>query len=240
MMIPAEQDGQPDLEPVLGEHVPTPRHGFSTGGEDHKAGISYDDKIVNNDTGKPVVFPGHDGLQVDESNLCSSRMAADEQPGTAATAVYQTEKEVATSQEPRHRLRSRKGLLILIVTIMVVLVPAAVVGGVLGSRNAPSTPSPTGTPSLIKHRSSLSVAAWRKNEGMEIFLYYQTADGTLRYSTYDDTQSSFTYDGSYWGQSREILVDMGSVEDYAAENTALAATIVLWGAEYEVSRSLRV
>lgn len=243
-MIPAEQDGQPGLEPVLGEHVPTPRHGFS-GGEDHKAGTSCDDKIVNNGTGEPVAFPGHDGLQVDESNLCSSCTAADGQTGTAATAVDQTEKEVITSREPWHRLRSRKRLVLLIVIIMLTIVTAAVVGGILGSRKAdggsvspsPSAPSPTGTPRLIKQKSSLSVTAWRKNQGMQILLYYQEVNGGLRYSMYDNTLSSSIYDGSYWGQSREI--DMGS-GDPAADDATLAAAIVLWGTLYVVSRSLRI
>lgn len=244
-MIPAEQVGQPDPETVLGEHVPTQGHGFSAGGEDHKAGISYDDKTVNNDTGKAMAFPGHDGLQVDESNPCYSCIAADEQTGTAATAVYRTEKEVATSREPRNRLRPRKRTILLIVTIMLVLVTAAVAGGILGSRKAddgsisssPSAPSPTGTPRLIKQKSSLSVTAWRKNRGMEILLYYQDVNGGLRYSIYDNTMGSFIYNGSYWGKSREIHLGSG---DYPSDDSTLVATIVLWGTLYAVSRSPRI
>lgn len=247
-MLPATQDGQSDPEPVLGEHVPTQSQGFPAGGQNHKGGTSYDFKIVSHLTGKPMVGSGHDGLQVAESNLCSSRTTADEQ-GTAATAVYQTDKEVTTSLEPRRRPRSRKRLILLVVTLILVLIIAAVVGGVLGSRNAgdgsmsssPSTPSPTstdtGTPTLIKQRSRLSVTAWRKTQGIEIFLYYQEVDGGLRYSTYDDTQSSFTYNGSYWGRSREIDMDSG---DSAADDAALVATTVLWGTEYAVSIRIRI
>jgi hypothetical protein len=130
---------------------------------------------------------------------------------------------------------------------------AGILGGVLGSRKSdgddasssssfpagPSAPKPTGTdPKFIRQGSRLSVIAWRKSQGMQIFLYYEGKEGRLRWSTYDDTQGSFTYNASYWRKSREL--DMDLTVDYAANESSFSAIIKPRGADEEVSSCLRV
>lgn len=245
---PAERDGQPAPEPVVVGHVPLQEQGLSVLGQDY-------DRIMDGHKGNITIKHDHEGLQADQSQLLSGGTSADEQVGTAPAVVSKTEKERTTSLsspgKPRRRIK-----LIFVVSVLTLVITAAILGGVVGSRTAggstntspsasPSaSPSPTNppntttdTPSLIKQNSGLSVTAWRKSQGgLQILLYYQSLDGTLRWSTYDDPQNESTYSSSDWGESKP-LGDADS--DQAANDTCLAATMILWDTNYMVS-DLRV
>lgn len=256
-MLPADQDGRFDPEPVLPGHIPTQAYHWSIRGSDDEIGTQSSHTIVNDGTGKEVVDVGNDGLPVDEARLPSSDKVAWNGVGMETASFARDDKEVVTCAEPSAKRKSRKKLLLAAVVGLLILITAAVVGGVLGSGKAhgsnsssadksQSTPTSTSsatiptetstvTLSSLKKRSNLSVAAWRKSQGLQIFLYYQSQNGSIRWSTYDDTQSSFTYNGSYWGDSAEVVMDS---TDSAADDTSLAAGILLWDTTYEVCNSL--
>lgn len=258
-MLPAEQDGQPDPEPVLPGHFPTQSHDRSIRYCNDELGTQSSYTIGSDNTGKEAVDVGHEGPQLDEARFPYSYKPGRDGIGMEVVNFAPNEKEVLTCSEPPSKWRSRKRLLLAAVFGLVVLITAAVVGGVLGSRQAqgsnssnadenqssPSTtssgtsPTTTSTVTLnsLKQKSNLSVAAWRKSQGLQIFLYYQSQNGSLRWSTYDDTQSSFTYNGSYWGDSTEVVMDS---TDSAANDTSLAAEILLWDTTYEVSCCLGI
>lgn len=260
-MLPAEQDGQPDPEPILPGHVPTQSYGRSIRHCDDELGTQSSYKICSDNTGKEVVGVCHDGLQLDEAQFPYRYRPGSNGIGTEVVNFAPTKKGGLTCSEPPTKWRSRKRLLLASVFGLVVLITAAVVGGVLGSRqvkgsnssNADASQSststtssatrPTGTSTVtlnfLKQKSNLCVAAWRKSHGLQIFLYYQSQNGSLRWSTYDDTQSSFTYNGSYWGKSTEVVMDSDST-DSAANDTSLAAGILLWGTAQEVSCCLGI
>lgn len=249
LMLSAEEYRQPYPEPVQAGHVPTQEHDWPPVGQDQATGTDCNGKLRESVPDKIVVDLGSDGLQVDESGFASSYKAADS--GTAAADAPTPEKEAVSVARTRSRLRSRKVCLASVAMVVLVLVTAATLGGVLGSRktnddnNTSSSgtsidPSPTGTdnvpPKLIKKGSRLSAAAWRKPQGLQIFLYYQSENGTLRWSTYDETQSSFTYEGSYWGESRELVMDPEA--DPPANDTSFTSTSILSTTNFMV-RSFR-
>lgn len=244
LMLPEERDGQPAPEPVLVGHVPLQEQGLSVPGQGY-------DRTMDGHKGNITIKPDHEGLQADQSQFLSGGTSADEQVGTAPAVVCKTEKEPTTSLNPPGKPRRRRKLIFVVIALTLVIT-AAIIGGVLGSRTAggstnnstsasPSATNPpnttTDTPSLIKQQSGLSVAAWRKSQGgLQILLYYQSLDGTLRWSTYDDPQNESTYSSSYWGESKP-LGDADS--DKAANYTGLVATMILWDTNYMVS-DLRV
>lgn len=256
-MLSAEQDGRFDPEPVLPGHIPTRAHYRLFRGSDDEVGTRFSYKIVNSGTGKKEADAAHDGLQVDETRCPSSHRIERNGNGLDEPSLAQNDKNVVTGAEPGTKRRSGKWVLLAAIFGLVIVITAVVVGGVLGSRKADgsnsssadkgqssptSTSSATGptetstvTLSSLKRRSNLSVAAWRKSQGLQIFLFYQGQNGSIRWSTYDDTQSSFTYNGSYWGDSKEVLMDS---LDSAADDTNLAAGVLLWGTTYEVCSKL--
>lgn len=240
LMLPAERDGQPAPEPVLVGHVPLQEQGLSVPGQGY-------DRTMDSYKGNITIKPDHEGLQSDQSQFLSGGTSADEQVGTAPAVVTKTEKELTTSLSPPGKPRRRRRLIFVVIALTLVIT-AAIIGGVLGSRTAggstntspsasPSATNPpnttTDTSSLIKQQSGLSVAAWRKSQGgLQILLYYQSLDGTLRWSTYDDPHNESTYSSSYWGESKP-LGDADS--DQAANDTGLAAAMILWDTNYMVS-----
>lgn len=257
LMLPPEQYHQPDPTPVLLEHASAQDHGLSLWAPDIEARTRCDGNSVDRDVGKVAVDNGHDGLQVDETRFPSSDRIARNGVGFDTASFAHIDKNIVTCAEPRTKRRSRKWLILAAIVGLVIVMTAAVVGGVLGSRKADgsnsssahngqslptstsssTSPTETSTVSLssLKRRSNLSVAGWRKSQGLQIFLYYQSQNGSVRWSTYDDTQSSFTYNGSYWGDSKEAGMDS---TDSAADNTSLAAGIILWDTAFEVCHSL--
>lgn len=240
LMLPAERDGQPAPEPVLVGHVPLQEQGLSVPGQGY-------DRTMDGHKGNITIKPDHEGLQADQSPFLSGGTSADEQVGTAPAVVSKTETEITTCLSPPGKPRRRRKLIFVVIALTLVIT-AAIIGGVLGSRTSggstntsPSATKPpnttSDTPSLIKQQSGLSVAAWRKSQGgLQILLYYQSLDGTLRWSTYDDPQNESTYSSSYWGESKP-LGDADS--DKATNDTGLAATMILWDTSYMVS-DLRV
>jgi hypothetical protein len=82
-----EQDGQPDPEPVLPGHIPTPNNGLSAAVQDPSAATQDSNSLQDHNVGKVVVDIGQDGLQVDESSFIPSPRAGDECAGTAAADV---------------------------------------------------------------------------------------------------------------------------------------------------------
>lgn len=248
-MLSAEEYRQPYPEPVQAGYVPTQEQDWPPVGQDQATGTDCNGRLEESVSDKIVVDLGSDGLQVDESGFASTHKAGD--TGTAATDASATEKEAVSSARTTSILRSRKVCLASVAMVVLVLVTAAILGGVLGSRktnndnNTSSSgnsmdPSPTGTdsipPKLIKKGSRLSATAWRKPQGLQIFLYHQSENGTLRWSTYDETQSSFTYGGSYWGGSRELVMDPEA--DSPASDTSFTSTSILSTTNFMV-RSFR-
>lgn len=252
-MLPTEQDGQADPEPVLPGHIPSQGYHRSIRGSEDEIGTPSNYAIVHDSTDKQVVDVCNDGLQVDDARFSSNYETGRNGIGIEVMNFSPKVKKVLPCPEPTAQWRRRKILLVAAVIGLAMLIIAAVVGGVLGSRKAHGSnsssadetqTSPTSTSSAInptetsnvsltslKSRSKLSVAAWRKSQGLQIFLYYQSQNGTLRWSTYDDT-GSFTYNGSYWGASTEVVMDS---LDPAANDTSMAAGILLFGTMYGVS-----
>lgn len=121
---------------------------------------------------------------------------------------------------------------------MLCVIIGAVLAGVFGSRAAhnqsqastvgtidPTTAnstsnSSTTTLSQIRQGSSLAVTGWRTDDGIQIFLYYQDVNGTLRCSEYDSGRGSFTTNSSYWEESETLLS--------VADNTSVAAGMIIW------------
>lgn len=256
-MLPAEQDGQPDPEPVLCGHIPVQGH--------HRPALSYENELdthfsgqnLRQGTDKQVTDIGHDGLQFDEARSALRYQYQNNGTVMKTADVSSIEKEHYNAQDTTTKWKSKKKILLAAVIALVLLITAAIVGGVVGSRKSDnsnddstsddghtsdsststsSAPSPTNTAITtlrsVKQGSSLAVAGWRKSQGLQVFLYYQSQNGSLRWSTYDDTKSSFTYNGSYWGNSTEVVMDS---TDAAANNTNFAAGMLLWGTTYEVS-----
>lgn len=89
--------------------------------------------------------------------------------------------------------------------------------------------SSTVTLTQIRQGSDLAVTGWRTDNGIQIFIYYQDVNGTLRYSEYDSGRGSFTTNNSYWEDS-EALISV-------AENTSVAAGIIIWHETIAVSDS---
>lgn len=87
------------------------------------------------------------------------------------------------------------------------------------SANSTSNSS-TITLSQIRQGSDLTVAGWRTDAGIQLFLYYQDINGTLRYSEYDSGRGSFTTNNSYWEESETIVSVAG--------NTSVAAGMIVW------------
>lgn len=129
-------------------------------------------------------------------------------------------------------LKGRRGRLILIgIGIFILLVVAAVVGGVVGSRRSdsvssiatsgtPTSSSPSPTPTVTSSRplqsnAGLAVAGWRtQNEFFNLRVFYQDQDGGLRFSEYNS-------DGAGWGNSTKV--DREGV----LSNTSIGATVIL-------------
>lgn len=237
-MLSAEEYRQPYPEPVQAGYVPTQEHDWPPVGQDQATGTDCNGKLGEPGADKIVMDLGSDGLQVDQSGFTSTHKAGN--TGTVVEDASATEKETISVARTTSRLRSRKVCLASVAMVVLVLVTAAILGGVLGSRktndddNTSSSgnsidPSPTGTdnipPKLIKKGSQLSATAWRKPQGLQIFLYYQSENGTLRRSTYDETQNSFANAESYWGESSELVMDPEA--DSPAKDTSFTSTSVL-------------
>lgn len=261
-MLPAEQEDRSYPEPVLPGDIPVQgQHQWPAPGHGDALGTHSGGQNTRHATDKQVVDIGHDGLQLDETQLPSGYGYQSNGTGTEVADISSIEKEHVASTVPTTNGSSRKRKYLAAAVALVLLIVAAVVGGVLGSKkpgngdkgsaddnepsnsstSTPSAPRPTDTSiatlSSVKQGSKLAVAAWRKSSGLEIFLYYQDQSGSLRSSTFDDTQSSFTYNGSYWGNSTDISMHSS---DAAANGTSFAAGILLWDTTYEVSYDLGI
>lgn len=253
-MLPAEQDGQPDPEPVLPGRIPSQGYHRSIRVSGDEVGPHSNYTIANDSTGKQVVDFCNDGLQVDYARFSRNCETVRNGIGIEVARSIPNQREVLPGPEPTAQRRSRKRLLIAAVVGLVILITVAVIGGVLGSRkthdsnpsgaddgqtsptstSSATNPTETSTVTLssLKSRSKLSVAAWRKGQGLQVFLYYQSQNGSLRWSIYDETQSSFTYNGSYWGGSTKVVMDS---LDPVANDTGIAAGILVFGTMYGVS-----
>ncbi|KAH6845808.1 hypothetical protein B0I37DRAFT_192402 [Chaetomium sp. MPI-CAGE-AT-0009] len=145
--------------------------------------------------------------------------------------------------------------------IAVVVILAAVLGGVLGSRaaNSSSAAQPTSQagdpggsgedsgdsgnagnteinstarPQLIRQGSGLSVAGWRKPDGSaQTYLVFQDWQGGLRFSKCDTSLRSPSNDSTCWGSSV-------SFHSYARAGTRLAVSTILWGNMYKPQMEL--
>lgn len=145
LMLPAERDGQPYPEPVLAGHVPTQEQGLPVLVEGPEVSTTSNDKLLDGRIGKVAISPGHEGLQVDGSNISSGGMSPDDQVGKAPMLVSKTEKEFASPLSPPAKPRPRKKLIFLVIALILVIT-AAVVGGVLGSRTVSGSTSTSPTP----------------------------------------------------------------------------------------------
>lgn len=134
-------------------------------------------------------------------------------------------------------LKGRRGRLILIgIGIFILIVVAAVVGGVVGSRrsdtisstaisNTPTSSTPTSSSSSptstitssrpIQSNAGLAVAGWRtQTDFFTLRVFYQDQDNSLRFSEYNS-------DGAGWGKSTKV-----DREDVLT-NTSMGATAIL-------------
>lgn len=253
-MLPAEQNGQPDPEPVLPGHIPTQAYHLPIRGCDDEVDTHSNYSTVNDRTGEEEEAVHHDGLQVDEIHFSYNYQSGRNGARTETVNFAPKEKEFVTRSKPNTQRKSRKWLLVAAAVGLILLITASVLGGVLGPRHTrpgnsssaeESQPSSTSTSSAtnptetstvtlssLKQGSSLSVSAWRSSQGLQIFLYYLSQNGRLRWSIYDDTQSSFAYNGSYWGISTEVVIES---PESAAKDTSLAVGLLLYGTAHNVS-----
>ncbi|KAI0444553.1 hypothetical protein F4803DRAFT_243909 [Xylaria telfairii] len=141
-------------------------------------------------------------------------------------------------------LKGRRGRFILIgIGVFILVVVAAVVGGVVGSRRSDSvsstatsgepissspptsssSPTSTGTSSRpLQSNTGLAVAGWRtQNDFFTLRVFYQDQDDGLRFSEYNS-------DGAGWGASTKV-----DREDVLS-NTSMGATAILQMNPYEL------
>lgn len=159
--------------------------------------------------------------------------------------LYAT-KDQNTSEPSRRR---RRWFIIGGIILVLVVAAAAVIGGVVGSRHSStiqgnqstsstnSTDSASNSTSIvslksIQQGSSMAVTGWRKSNGVEIYLYYQSPENAIRVSEYDSGRGSFTTNNSYWEDSQAVVLAVASA---LTANTSLGAGMLLWGTKYEVS-----
>lgn len=195
-------------------------------------------EAINN----PMVFfkqPDHSGLQFMYTSpseqphtlVTKSDDSIPYTPKTRSSHTVDTGNINKMKLSRRHKRRYIWGGAGAILCIILV----AVLAGVFGTRatrhrsqsSSMGTISPnitsnstTVTLSQIKQGSDLAVTGWRTDNGIQIFLYYQDVNGTLRSSEYDSGRGSFTTNNSYWEDSQALVT--------VAENTSVAAGIIIW------------
>lgn len=149
--------------------------------------------------------------------------------------------------ETKSRRRRRKRCIWGGAGAVLCIIIVAILAGVLGARatrkrshsdsmgtNSPTTSnstssSSTATLTQIRQGSDLAVTGWRTENGIQIFLYYQDVNGTLRSSKYDSGRGSFTTNNSYWEVSEALISVAG--------NTSVAAGMIIWSDTIAVSDS---
>ncbi|KAK2004020.1 hypothetical protein LX36DRAFT_666072 [Colletotrichum falcatum] len=139
----------------------------------------------------------------------------------------------------------RKRLWLLVGAGVLLVIMAAVVGGIVGSKMAvaaerrksqeesrptmTASAAPTSTPTAnatvakaqaIRQGSSLTASGWWKNNGSELFLFYQGDDNKIRRSVRDSTSSDPS-----WRDPEEI-------DSFASENSRLAGSTIVFDTGY--------
>ncbi|KAK4445468.1 hypothetical protein QBC34DRAFT_333125, partial [Podospora aff. communis PSN243] len=130
---------------------------------------------------------------------------------------------------------NRRRLIIIGGVVAVVVIVAAVLGGVLGSKNASKaedsasdavkegsnpTTTPGASPQFARQGSPLSVTAKRKIDGgVDMLLFYQDTKGEIGYARCDTTKTP--QGASCWRTN-------GTFASHSTDRTQLAATSLVW------------
>ncbi|KAK2014367.1 hypothetical protein LZ32DRAFT_627564 [Colletotrichum eremochloae] len=138
------------------------------------------------------------------------------------------------AQQPPPATRRRKLWLLAGAGVLLIVV-AAVVGGVVGSKVAAeaqrkespeSQPTTTANATVaeaaqaIRQGSSLTATGWWKNDGSEVFLFYQGDDNKIRRSVRDSTASNTSWQGP------------DEMDSFATDNSGLAGSLILYDSGY--------
>lgn len=189
--------------------------------------------------------PTWSGLQVSyHSYYDSGKEAVSDHNDTDKIHVISRQSEVGELdlEQPK---RGKRLWLIIGGIIFVLVVAAAVIGGILGSKAAKAsqvddslpaseasptiTPTPTDTSNTttksqsIRQGSPLTVTGWSQSGGVELFLFYQDDEYQVHRSTYNTAKTS---DNSSWQTPDKF----NSSADVSAR---LGATIIQYDASYQ-------
>lgn len=137
-MLPAEQDGQPDPEPLLPGQVPVQGHHWPALGYGDALGIYCSGQNKQHGTDKQVVDIGNYGLQLDEARHTSDYGYQNNVTGMEVADISSIEKKHLDSTVPMTKWNARKKIFLAAAVAFVLLIIAAVIGGVLGSRKSGS------------------------------------------------------------------------------------------------------
>ena len=132
--------------------------------------------------------------------------------------------------------------------LLVGVVVGAAVGGTLASKrskttstsgdSSPAASTPSATPSAepttpppksIRQNSSLAVTAWRKVNGVEIYLFFQGPDNIVYRSTYDSASGPTT------GNSSSLWQPPVAATTQAEPTSPLGATTIVHEKQFQVS-----
>jgi hypothetical protein len=146
------------------------------------------------------------------------------------------------------RTRRQRIVCLVVGILLVVIVVGASVGGTLASKRASATradtdspratstssPIPSSTPTTtlpksIKQNSALAVTAWRKVNGVEIYLFFQGPDNVVYRSMYDSASGPATANSSSLWQPPVAATTL------AAPTSPLGATTIVFNQKFEVS-----
>lgn len=165
-------------------------------------------------------------------------------PADATTTRYEELESVPQSTSRFFPRSQRQRIIWLVVGLgLVAIIIGAAVGGTLASRksgsssSASSTSSPSPSPSSvptttppksIKQNSPLAVSAYRKINGIEIYLFFKGPDNAVYRSVYDSASGLPTSNSSLWQSPMAITIRPGAT-------SPICATTIVWDQHFNVS-----
>lgn len=215
--VPNHLSDQPGLEVNYQPGLEVDHRPAAANESDGLQAVSYRDE--------PKYSPAHDAVTPStQGTYYNGHYTTSPGIQTAALSNYdgQVHKGESLAEEgQRAPTKRNKRWTILGVTVAIVVIFGAVLGGVLGSRATRSSstdlPSNSTTNSTtlnnIRSASRLAVTGWRDGSNYRVRLFYQGQDQKLRMSTYASNETT-------WSEP----VTLTGLEYAANDNTALAAS----------------
>lgn len=148
----------------------------------------------------------------------------------ASTVVQDIEKEAVLSPDKTPGILRKRRLWIFIAVLAILVILGAVVGGVVGSRNAHNNNNNSPVPAaednsnstLLRQKSALAATGWRMEGRSNIQLFYQGKDNFVYYSGWDSGHRS-------WSTPTKLAIG-------AAADTPMAASLIFQQSVQDVSR----